>query len=161
MTEKYHMHLPEREISDEKEIECILRHGKYAVIAMCRENEPYIVTLSYGYDRENDTLFFHSAPTGLKLEFLKANPRVCATIIEDKGYIEEQCAHAYRSVVLYGRMSLIEAASEKEYGMVLLMRQLEPHPEKVEQRLIKSERFLRHTAMFKLVIDSKRAKEGQ
>jgi nitroimidazol reductase NimA-like FMN-containing flavoprotein (pyridoxamine 5'-phosphate oxidase superfamily) len=46
-----------------------------------------IVTLSYGYDSEKKTLYFHSAKKGLNWDFINSNKRVCATVIEDGGYI--------------------------------------------------------------------------
>ncbi|WP_424358594.1 pyridoxamine 5'-phosphate oxidase family protein [Methanocella sp. MCL-LM] len=68
---KYHMNKAEREITDPGIIADILKAGKYAVIAMCRENEPNVVTLSYGYDAGQSCLYFHTAPTGLKLDFVR------------------------------------------------------------------------------------------
>ena len=66
------MHLYDREIKDNHEIQNILLQGKYAVVALCRDNEPYLVTLNYGYDREKEAMYFHSALAGLKLDFLQA-----------------------------------------------------------------------------------------
>ena len=49
--QKYHLNnRPNREMVDNSEITTILKSGKYATISLCRGNEPYIVTLSYGYD---------------------------------------------------------------------------------------------------------------
>jgi nitroimidazol reductase NimA-like FMN-containing flavoprotein (pyridoxamine 5'-phosphate oxidase superfamily) len=84
---KYHLiNRPDREITDEEEILRILKNGKYATLSLCKNNEPYIVTLSYGYEEQSNSLYFHCAKKGLKLVFIKNNPRVCATIIEDGGY---------------------------------------------------------------------------
>jgi uncharacterized protein len=44
------MRRPDRQITDENELREILLKSKYIVIAMCRDNKPYVVTLSYGYD---------------------------------------------------------------------------------------------------------------
>ncbi len=69
--QKYHLHnRPNRELKSQTEIVNILKTGKYAVISMCADNEPYIVTLSYGYDELKNTLYFHSAKHGLKLDFI-------------------------------------------------------------------------------------------
>ncbi len=88
--EKYHLHnRTERELKDEAEIKAILNKGKFTVISMCRNNEPYIVSLSYGYDVKNNSLYFHCSRKGLKLEFIRENPKVCATVIEDGGYVFE------------------------------------------------------------------------
>jgi uncharacterized protein len=70
--QQYHMqNRPNREIGEAGEIKEIIKNGKYAVIAMCFGNEPYIVTLSYGYDALGDTLYFHCSTQGLKLDFIK------------------------------------------------------------------------------------------
>jgi uncharacterized protein len=61
--ERYHMRRKDRQITDKDELSEILTQGKYAIISMCRDNEPYIVTLSYGYDKAKNALYFH---TGLK-----------------------------------------------------------------------------------------------
>lgn len=74
---------------------------------MCRKNEPYIVTLSYGFDKTKNAFYLHSALKGLKYEFLRENSSVCATIIDDKGYMINECAHAYRSLVVWGKMCLV------------------------------------------------------
>lgn len=131
---KYHMNKPERELTDPAVLSEIMRGGKYAVIGLCRGGEPYVVALSYGYDQAGHCLYFHSAPTGLKLAFLKENPEACATVIEDRGYLRNECGHRYRSVVLRGRMSVVTAEEEKRRGMEVLALQLE---EDLEARLRK------------------------
>ncbi|MEK6621281.1 MAG: pyridoxamine 5'-phosphate oxidase family protein, partial [Planctomycetota bacterium] len=100
---RYHLQKKEREITDPNELQAIIKRGKYLTIALCRNNEPYIVTLSYGYDEKRNAFYFHSRQKGLKGEFLRSNPNVCATIIEDRGYIMDECAHEFRSVVIWGR----------------------------------------------------------
>jgi nitroimidazol reductase NimA-like FMN-containing flavoprotein (pyridoxamine 5'-phosphate oxidase superfamily) len=157
----HHMRLHTNEITDVQEIEAILGNGKYAVIAMCRENEPYIVTLSCGYDRENDALYFHSAATGLKLEIIRSNPRVCATVIEDNGYQDGNCAHSYRSVVLYGELSAVTETAEREHGIRCMLCQLEQNPDALADKYLQSEKFLRGTTILKLAVYAKRGKSGQ
>ena len=138
--DKYHLsNKPEREITDQSEIRGILKNGKFCTISMCRDNEPYIVTLSYGYDQENENLYFHCASNGLKIDFIKANPDVCATVIEDGGYEEGECEHHYRTVVFRGVMSLAEDIEEKRHGMQVLLNHLEEKPEVKQDKLLKSE----------------------
>ena len=40
----------EKEIKDKDAMIAILEEAKYITIAMCKDNEPYLVTLSHGYD---------------------------------------------------------------------------------------------------------------
>jgi nitroimidazol reductase NimA-like FMN-containing flavoprotein (pyridoxamine 5'-phosphate oxidase superfamily) len=56
------------------------------------DEEPYVVTLSYGYEEKSNTIYSHCASEGQKIGYIKRNPYVCATIIEDKGYVEGDCS---------------------------------------------------------------------
>ena len=80
---KYHLRKKEREITERTQVLEILKEGKFATIALCRENAPYVVTLNYGYAAVQNCLYFHSALEGLKLDFIRENPNVCATVSED------------------------------------------------------------------------------
>ena len=158
----YHLHnRPDRELTEKSAIQQILLQGKYAVISMCRDNEPYVLSLSYGYDAEEDCLYFHSAKEGLKMDFLRANSRVCATVINDKGYVHGECAHAYASVVFWGEMHVLEDMDEKSQGMRVLLQHLEDNPAQNEERLTQSEAAFAKMAILKLQIDQIHAKAGR
>jgi nitroimidazol reductase NimA-like FMN-containing flavoprotein (pyridoxamine 5'-phosphate oxidase superfamily) len=158
---RYHMQKKEREIQDPKTIEEILRQGRYAVIALCRENRPYVMTLSYGYDPTKRALYFHTAHKGLKMEYIKANPAVCATVIEDRGYVMGECAHAYRSVVFQGTMRVVGTLEEKKYGMDVLLGHLEKNPEVVRKRSLANERAYARAAILRLDIREITGKAGR
>ena len=134
---RYHMHKSEREITEQVNLIEVIKRGKYTTVAMCRDNEPYIVTLSYGYDEDRHALYFHAALKGLKLDIIEGNPEVCATIIEDHGYIKDQCEHHYRSVVFWGKMYVVEDLEEKKYGLNILLNHLEDDPEPIKERNVK------------------------
>ncbi|NLV19581.1 MAG: flavin-nucleotide-binding protein [Bacteroidetes bacterium] len=138
MTQYHLRNRPNRELKEESDIDAILNKGKFAVISMCRNNEPYIVTLSYGYDSEKKTLYFHSAKKGLKLDFINSNKRVCATVIEDGGYIINECCHEYKSVVFRGDMQIVNDIGEKKHGMNILLHHLEKKDSIIEEKLIRS-----------------------
>ena len=149
---KYHMQKHEREIKDREIINNILNNGKYASIAMCRNNEPYIVTLSYGFDALKNALSFHSAKEGLKFEFIRTNSLVCGTVIEDKGYKRNQCSHGYRSVVFCGDMNLIHDNKEKKHGFEIMIDQLEEVPNKIKKRFLENQNSYEHTSILRLDI---------
>lgn len=157
----YHPRRADREITDRDQIMSILRRGKYITLALCRENEPYIVTLSYGYDERRHALYFHCAREGFKLEVAAQNPAVCGTVIEDGGYIEGECAHAYRSLVLRGELHAVEDLAEKKYGMQVLLAHLEPDPEAVRQRSLPQDSSYDRLGMLRLDIQHMTGKQGQ
>jgi uncharacterized protein len=158
---KYHLRRAEREIKDNSIIEEILRTGKYAIIALCRNNEPYAVTLSYGYDAENKALYFHSAKNGLKIDFIKSNPEACLTILKDNGYIQNECAHSYRSVIIRGRIELVENESEKKKGIEIMINQLEKNPDTMKTKLNDKKEIYENMQVLKLKISEITAKEGK
>ena len=132
---KYHMrNRPEREIKDQAVLDEILAGGKFAALAMCRNGEPYIVTLSYGYDPSGRALYFHCAKDGLKTVFVRENPSVCATVVEDHGYVPGECKHVYRSVVVRGRITIADG-DDKQKGVNVLLDHLEKQPEIMRAKL--------------------------
>jgi nitroimidazol reductase NimA-like FMN-containing flavoprotein (pyridoxamine 5'-phosphate oxidase superfamily) len=157
---KYHMQKIEREITDRGEIVNILKNGKYAVVSMCRNNEPYIVTLSYGYDEKKNSLYFHSSKTGLKIDFIKENPKVCATVIEDGGYQTEKCEHKYNSVVFWGNMYVVEDLNEKKHAFTSMIDHLEEAPEPVKTRLLKNDSVYDGVGILRLDISEITGKKG-
>lgn len=160
--QRYHLHnRPNREITDESEISEILKNGKYSVVSMCRENEPYIVTLSYGYDSENNSIYFHCSSHGLKLDFIKANPQVCATVIEDGGYVADECGHNYRTVVFWGKIEILTDLNEKKHGMKVLLNHLENHQKIIQEKLLKSNDFYSKMEILKLNIIQIHGKAGR
>lgn len=158
---KYHMRKKEREITDKNEIAALIKKGKYTTIGLCRNNEPYVVTLSYGYDEGKSALYFHSAVNGLKIEFIKENPKVCATIIDDRGYQLGQCEHHYAPIVLWGKMSIVEELEEKKYAMDILLNHLEENSQPIKERTLKNEQVYQNIGILKLEITELTGKEGK
>lgn len=151
---KYHPKRADREITDIQEIESILSNGKYAVIAMANDNEPYIVSISYGYDKENQRLYFHCAMEGEKLEFIRKNENVCATIIEDGGYVKDNCEHLFSSLIIRGKMTIVTDLDEKKHGLDVLLHHLEDDPDPIKARNIKNDSSYDKVVILRLKMDS-------
>jgi uncharacterized protein len=149
---RYHMNKKEREIHDRAELVRILRDGEYMSIALCRNNEPYIVTMNYGYDEARNTLYSHAALQGLKLDFIAVNPHVCASVIIDEGYVKNDCKHHYSSVVIWGAMAVIQDLEEKKLAMDVLLRELEENPAPLKKRFIKDDSSYDGVTMLKLEV---------
>ena len=124
----FHVRRVDREMTDPNELRQVLKSTKYVTVALCMDNEPYLVSLSHGYDEYKNCLYFHCAPEGKKLVFLKANSKVWGQALLDFG-VTEECDYAYTSVHFEGKMSLIEDLSEKQHAMQVLVRQVSMRPE--------------------------------
>ena len=147
------MRKKDREILDKRIYLEIMKSGKFSTISMCRNDEPYIVTLSYGFDAINNCLYFHSAQKGLKIEFLKENQKVCGTILEDLGYVNGECSHKYRSIVFWGDMTIVEDLDEKKHAFDVMLKHLEDNPSKLKERFFKNEESYNNTCLLKLEIN--------
>lgn len=148
----------EKEIKDKEELVELLKGGKYAVISMSKENEPYIISLSYGYDEAKNALYFHCAKEGQKIDFIKANPYVCGTVIEDNGY-EDACGQTFRSVVFRGKMEIVEDLEQKKYGFEILLNQLEEDPNIIKKKYLEKDETYENSGMLRLEVTDITGKE--
>lgn len=153
-THHYHPKKKRNEIIDDEEKRNLLKWGNHVTIALCDENVPYIVTLSYGYDEANNLLYFHSANKGEKIDFVRKNSNVCATLVKDNGYLEDQCEHDYESLIIRGEMTIVDNIEEKKYGLWVLLKHLEKNPTPILERNIKSDKSYNAVTILKLNMQS-------
>ncbi len=158
----YHgMKKAEKEIDSLEENRKILKKGRFAVIALSSMDEPYIVTLSYGFAEEPDRLYFHTAMEGLKLKIMEENPKCAATVIEDLGYIHGECSHKFRSVVLFGKISPVETLQEKKFGMRTMFHHLEKDPDAMNERFLSKDSAYSRLMVLRLDVEGMRGKESR
>jgi len=132
----YHMRRSEKKIENQEEIIDIIKGQKYLTMAMCKDGEPYLVTLNYGFDEEELIFYFHCAKEGKKIDFLEGNNKVYGQILDDLGYREGRCDHSYRSVHFQGCVSFLDDEEEKKEALCLMVEQLEEEPERVKSRMV-------------------------
>lgn len=160
-TTPHHVRRVEREITDREEMYGILARGRYMTVALCDGAEPYVVTLSYGLDRRRNALYVHCAKVGHKQEIIRANPLACATVVEDGGYLQGECAHRYRSVVVRGAFRAVEDPEEKRHAMEVLLAHLEEDPDVVRRTQLATAAAYDRVAILRLDIASVTGKQGR
>ena len=119
----------EKAITNENELKAILKQTKYITIAMCQDNEPYLVSMSHGYDPEKNCIYFHCAREGKKIDILKENNVVWGQAVIDAGYIHGKCNHSYATTMFKGKVIFLEDFDEKKAALHLMVYQLEDDPE--------------------------------
>jgi uncharacterized protein len=152
------------EIMDLDEICRLLSSARYASVALVDGDRPYLVTLSCGYDREHDRLCFHVARAGRKLDVIASNPRACATVVHDLGYMTGECAQPYASVVVFGTLRVLEDPEEARQAMRILITQLESEValEGIwERNRLDTDAGIGRCIMLGLDIEERTAKSGQ
>jgi hypothetical protein len=118
---------PERQITDLKEIEEILRNALVGRLGMCKENSPYVTPMVFVY--HDGKIYLHSSSRGKKIEYLRANPNVCFEV-DDASLVPapKPCDFSmrYRSVIAYGRARFLEKLEEKILALKRLMEKYDP-----------------------------------
>jgi nitroimidazol reductase NimA-like FMN-containing flavoprotein (pyridoxamine 5'-phosphate oxidase superfamily) len=119
----------EKEITDRSEIDRIIECARVCRLGLSNGTTPYVVPVSFGYDGES--IYFHSAASGMKIDFLRANPNVC---FEFEGPVQVVAARAracdwsmsFESVIGWGVASELSHGHEKASALSCIMRQYSP-----------------------------------
>jgi len=120
------MRRKDKEIESREEIDAIIRSSQVCRLAFAMENEPYIVPVSFGYD--GNALYFHTAQSGRKIEFMEANNRVCFEFEQNvrlQRHPHSPCRWTvlFESVIGYGRVSELTTPAEKAHALNQIMAQ--------------------------------------
>jgi nitroimidazol reductase NimA-like FMN-containing flavoprotein (pyridoxamine 5'-phosphate oxidase superfamily) len=120
-------------------------------------DEPYAIPLGYVYDETENTVYFHCAKDGKKIEFLKKNPKVWGLVVLDQGIMEGACVNHYASAMFSGKVEFVPDTSEKMRVMNLFAEKLSRDAEGVKQRLQKifggGEEALDRVVFAKIVVE--------
>ena len=132
----YHLRRKDLEITDERVLKKILRSTKYVTLALSIDNQPYLVSLSHGYDENRNCIYFHCATEGKKLDYLETNNVVWGQALLDYGYSEGECDYRYASVHFSGKVTFIDKLDEKRLAMKCMIRHLDRNPKALISRLL-------------------------
>ena len=150
------MRRKDKEISDKSDIEAVIKNAKVCRLGMINGNNPYIVPLCFGY--HHNSLYFHGAIKGLKIDLIRANPNVCFefdTLLET---IESENAcdfsMKYQSVVGTGKAVLVEGSDEKLQALDIIKSQYSDKQFQYPENMVKA------TAVITVEIESMTGKQS-
>lgn len=108
------MRRKDKEIVERAEIDQIIESSDVCRIAFAKDNIPYIVPVSFGYDGKS--LYIHTASEGKKIEFIKENNTVGFEFDTDVKTIRHKTigckwSTTYKSVV--GTANIFEITDEQ------------------------------------------------
>ncbi len=113
------MRRKDKEISNPREVEAILKEASTLHLGLCQGDEPYVVPMTYGY--AEGKIYLHGGVGGTKFELMAANPRVSFSVVTGVETIPhpEPCEWSvrYRSVVGFGTARFLETPEEKNRGL--------------------------------------------
>ncbi len=146
----------EREIRSDKEIRDILETASVCRLGLCDGPQPYIVPMNYGY--RDGCLYMHCAREGRKIDILRNNDRVCVEVDIDVRIVrgEAPCRWTtkYRSVIGFGRATIIDDETEKKAGLDVIMAHHGASGGEYD------EKSLQRTSVIKVVLESMTGKQS-
>ena len=95
-----------------EECEKILREGTSGVIALDGDDGyPYAVPISYVFC--DHKIYFHCAKSGHKLDAIARNEKASFCVIGEDHVIPEEYTTQYKSVIVFGKIRILEDNGEK------------------------------------------------
>ena len=150
------MRRKKQELSWEDTIQ-VLERGTNGVLAVIGdEGYPYGVPLSYVY--ADGKIYFHCAPSGHKADAIRANDKVCFTVIDQDKIVAEELTSYFRSVIAFGRAVILEDPEEKLRAHIIFSEKYSAaFPEKIQSEIKKG---LTHMLMVRIDIEHLTGKEA-
>jgi uncharacterized protein len=101
------------------------RVGRVATVST--DGTPYVVPVNFAF--EGDRIYFHCALEGLKLDYIKANPKAgfeADDLIELYSSPERPCfcGSYYRSVIARGKAAIVNDQDKKKIRLMAARRQI-------------------------------------
>jgi uncharacterized protein len=150
--------LPERSRYDTETIYNILDEGLLCHVGIVENGSPVVIPMNYA--RLGNQIILHGAPGSRLLKTIKKGNDVCITVTLLDGLVLARSAmhHSmnYRSVVIFGRGTLITNLAEKNTALKALVESLIPG--RWENSRQPSERELKQTAVISVNINEASAK---
>jgi len=114
-----------RQILSETESIEILNNGTAGVLALLGDdNYPYTVPISYVYS--NNKIYFHGAKSGHKIDAIRKCDKASFCVIAQDQVMPEEYTTYYRSVIAFGKIRILEDATEKKRAVEKLAKKYYP-----------------------------------
>ena len=132
------------------EVHEILETAKYGIMASIGANGyPYGVPISFVV--MNGKIFFHcAADVGSKVENIRANPKVCFTVVGYTEPLPEKFVTIYESVIIFGTAKEAHSESKKTALLKILAKYSSDHLESGRRYL---EKLFDKTSVFEINIE--------
>jgi uncharacterized protein len=139
----------DRALTNEQSAE-ILQKGEYGILStVSADGQPYGVPVSFVYT--GDTLYFHCAVEGHKLDNLESNPRVSFCVVGGTELLPDKFATRYESAITFGKACELIGNEKRSALMELLKKYSADFAEKGERYI---ENDIEKTRVFKIEIET-------
>jgi nitroimidazol reductase NimA-like FMN-containing flavoprotein (pyridoxamine 5'-phosphate oxidase superfamily) len=154
------MRRKEKEIMDTSLIAEIIRDCEVCRLGLARNNSPYVVPVSFGYDGPRGAIYFHTAREGKKLDYIQANNAVCFEFercvrLVPKGKNPCEWSVSFQSVIGYGKVRELAGDDEKKEALGYIVEHY------AGSKLEFSRKAMRDTRVWKINIEEITGKQSE
>ncbi len=122
------MRRKDKEITNQSDLEDILQKAQVCRLGLLDGDLPYIIPVYFGYHKKH--IYIHSAKEGKKIDLIKKNPIICFEVELDHKIIDTgipcNWSTSYKSIIGYGKASLITDIEEKKQSLRILIDHYSP-----------------------------------
>lgn len=129
----------------------LLAEGEYGVLSMVGEQGGYGVPLNYVWDG-GDSIYFHCALVGEKLEYVRCNPNVSFTVVGYTRVQPKQFTTEYESILVRGIVRELDCEELKMSALELILDKYSPNDKEMGMKYARN--ALAKTAILCLEIQS-------
>ena len=153
------MRRAEFDVKDKNSINEILQACEYGTLSLISEGKPYVVALNFVFFE--NSIFFHGAKEGKKIEAIKSNPNASFLVVKPYSFIPSYFSDTmaacpatqfFASVLFEGKVAFIEDGNIKAKVLNALMKkfQSEDSFEEISYEKAMYTKMLDKTAIFEL-----------
>ena len=97
-----------QELSKEESIAVLHREKRGVLSVLGDEGYPYGLPIDHWYDPVSGRLYFHSGPTGHKIDAIRRDDRASYCVIERAELSDDGWSFFFNSVVVFGRIEIVK-----------------------------------------------------
>jgi hypothetical protein len=143
------MRRKDRAISIE-EARSLLQSAEYGVLSMaCPDGVPYGIPLNFAL--ADDSIYFHCAPEGRKIELFSANARVSFCVVGKTKVLPANFGTEYESAIATGSVTELSGDGKRQ-ALVLLVGKYSP--DYVREGLEYIDKLIDKTKVFRIRLES-------
>lgn len=147
-----------RVLEDQHRIHELLLTTEYGFLSLGTDSNGYGygIPISYAYDEETNSIYFHCAPDGQKIDMIKQNSHVSFCLVGVTKPIANQFTTLYESVIVFGQATIEDSDEEKRKGLRLLVKKYSPDYVDIGEKYM--DKSWNRTTVFKIAIEHITAK---
>ena len=149
----------DRTMKSPREMELLLGRMPVGRLGVITGDGPYMIPVNYLFYK--GSIYFHSGPSGRKMEALRADSRVCFLVDEVGPQVlwEQGCgiSQIYQSVVCFGKAEFVEEPAKKREILERMVRKYVPPGYPTASM---TDEKIGRTAVVRIAIESMSGKEN-